>query len=30
MKDFWNERYAESEYVYGTEPNKFFADQLKR
>ena len=29
MKDFWNERYAESEYVYGTEPNKFFADQLK-
>ncbi|MAO63906.1 MAG: SAM-dependent methyltransferase [Balneola sp.] len=29
MKDFWNERYAESEFVYGTEPNKFFADQLK-
>lgn len=29
MKDFWNERYAESEFVYGTEPNKFFADQLE-
>ncbi|MDR9416461.1 MAG: class I SAM-dependent methyltransferase [Gracilimonas sp.] len=28
MKDFWNERYSESEYIYGTEPNRFFAEQL--
>ncbi|GAK76473.1 bifunctional 2-polyprenyl-6-hydroxyphenol methylase/3-demethylubiquinol 3-O-methyltransferase UbiG [Nonlabens sp. Asnod3-H03] len=26
--DFWNERYAEKEYVYGTEPNVFFKEQL--
>lgn len=24
MKKFWNQRYAESETVYGDEPNKFF------
>lgn len=29
MKDFWNERYSEPEFVYGTEPNQFFAEQLK-
>jgi SAM-dependent methyltransferase len=29
MKDFWNERYAETEFVYGTEPNRFFTEQLK-
>lgn len=28
MKDFWNERYSEQEFAYGTEPNRFFADQL--
>lgn len=28
MKDFWNERYSEPEFVYGTEPNHFFAEQL--
>jgi SAM-dependent methyltransferase len=29
MKSFWNNRYAEREYVYGEEPNVFFAEQLK-
>ena len=24
MKEFWNQRYAESEYVYGKEPNEYF------
>ena len=28
MKDFWNKRYSEPEFVYGTEPNHFFAEQL--
>ncbi|WP_020402746.1 class I SAM-dependent methyltransferase [Gracilimonas tropica] len=28
MKDFWNERYSEPEFVYGTEPNHFFSEQL--
>lgn len=26
MKEFWNERYASSEYVYGKEPNGFFKE----
>jgi SAM-dependent methyltransferase len=29
MKSFWDNRYAESDYVYGEEPNVFFAEQLK-
>lgn len=29
MKDFWNERYAEPDFVYGTEPNRFFEEQLE-
>ena len=29
MKDFWNKRYSEKEYVYGIEPNVFFAEQIK-
>ena len=29
MKDFWNERFAETEFVYGTDPNEFFAEQLE-
>ncbi|PLX13465.1 MAG: SAM-dependent methyltransferase [Marinilabiliales bacterium] len=24
MKDFWNSRYADKEYAYGTEPNNYF------
>lgn len=30
MTEFWNERYAVEEYVYGTEPNQFFRKQLKK
>jgi SAM-dependent methyltransferase len=26
MKDFWNDRYAETAYAYGTEPNAFLAE----
>ena len=29
MNDFWNERYANEEFVYGTEPNVFFKQQLE-
>lgn len=28
MSDFWNLRYATEEYVYGTEPNAFFKENL--
>ena len=28
MKEFWNERYGGTAYVYGTEPNAWFAEQL--
>ena len=28
MSNFWNERYSEKEYVYGENPNVFFAEQL--
>lgn len=28
--DFWNERYAQKDYVYGTQPNVFFKEQLDR
>ncbi len=27
-KEFWNNRYSETEYSYGTEPNKFFKEQI--
>lgn len=29
MNNFWNERYSATEYIYGEEPNVFFAEQLK-
>lgn len=29
MRDKWNERYASSDFVYGTEPNEFFRQQLR-
>jgi len=29
MKNFWNERYSEKEYIYGVDPNVFLAEQLK-
>lgn len=30
MTEFWNERYAVEEYVYGMEPNHFFREQLEK
>ncbi|MUU77466.1 class I SAM-dependent methyltransferase [Winogradskyella endarachnes] len=30
MNDFWNERYANEEFAYGTEPNAFFKQQLDK
>lgn len=28
MKEFWNERFAATEYIYGENPNDFFANEL--
>ena len=28
MKEFWNERYAETQYVYGEKPNDYLKEQL--
>lgn len=30
MIDFWNKRYSGDEYAYGTKPNGFFKDQIKK
>ncbi len=30
MHNFWDERYASSEYIYGTEPNDFFKEQINK
>lgn len=30
MKSFWDDRYSAAEYVYGEDPNVFFAEQLKK
>lgn len=30
MKDFWEDRFSESGYAYGTEPNGFLVSQKKR
>ncbi len=30
MNSFWNERFAVEEYVYGTEPNDFFREELEK
>ena len=30
MKEFWDERFGDDEYFYGTEPNDFFAENIKR
>lgn len=30
MKEFWNERYAETQYVYGEKPNDYFKEQLQK
>lgn len=29
MKEFWNNRYAEREYAYGTSPNEFLKENLR-
>lgn len=28
MKEFWNERYSQADYVYGEQPNVFFKEQI--
>lgn len=28
MKDFWNKRYQETDFVYGTQPNVYFKEQI--
>lgn len=28
--EFWNQRYQNSEYAYGIEPNRFFEEQIRR
>lgn len=28
MKEFWEERFGEKEYIYGTKPNQFLKEQL--
>lgn len=30
MKEFWNSRYRESDYAYGTEPNRFFESEIRK
>ena len=30
MKEFWNNRYSEKEFVYGELPNVFLAEELKK
>ena len=30
MKEFWNQRYQNEEYVYGKEANVFFSEQLQK
>ena len=29
MKNFWDERYKAKTYVYGKEPNQYFAEKLR-
>jgi SAM-dependent methyltransferase len=29
MREFWNQRYGTEDYAYGTEPNRFFKQQLR-
>jgi len=30
MKEFWNDRFGQSTYIYGKAPNVFFAEQLNK
>ena len=29
-KEFWDKRYSEKEFSYGTEPNQFFKQQIEK
>ena len=29
-KDFWNSRYSEQEFAYGTQPNAFLRERLEK
>lgn len=29
MKDFWNSRYSEEDFAYGTEPNQYFKQKIE-
>jgi len=29
-RDFWNSRYSEKEFAYGTDPNEFFKEQIDK
>lgn len=30
MKNFWDERFSAKEFIYGKEPNNFFAEEIKK
>ncbi|MFH1197699.1 MAG: class I SAM-dependent methyltransferase [bacterium] len=30
MKEHWNRRYSSQEYIYGTEPNEFFKQEIEK
>ncbi|MCG6188585.1 class I SAM-dependent methyltransferase [Maribellus maritimus] len=30
MSEFWNKRYAENEYAYGTNPNEYFKKEIEK
>jgi 2-polyprenyl-3-methyl-5-hydroxy-6-metoxy-1,4-benzoquinol methylase len=30
MKEFWNERYGQAEYIYGEAPNQFFKSEIDK
>lgn len=30
MKNFWDERYSLKDYIYGTQPNQFFKEQIDK
>ncbi|RUT79213.1 class I SAM-dependent methyltransferase [Ancylomarina longa] len=30
MKEMWDKRYSESKFIYGTEPNRFFKEEINK
>lgn len=30
MKNFWDDRYSAKDYIYGTQPNQFFKEQIDK